>query len=237
MPKFHPTALIEDCWSSIGNITFFHRNGQCFYKRKINPVFPGTPAQLDQQQVHHRAILAWQHLPHNVQLQWNRYAISVPSHRPPYDNNHHISGYNLFVSAYHGFVQLGREHIPEPQPFPEFPSAALELLQTIPGTEVATLRCRLTLTDTVNPERWHLSAKILLTAPGVGFNPGLMRTYRPTSISPVSVGPTTSTRAVTFTVQQKSTQRGQNPLCAHIRYRLIDETTGYRNICASGCGT
>ena len=143
MPKFHPTPIIQDCWSSIGNITFFHRNGQCFYKRKINPVFPGTPAQLDQQQVHHRAILAWQHLPHSVQLEWRNIAKSVPSHRPPYDKNHHISGYNLFVSAYHGFAQLGREHIPEPQPFPEFPSAALELLQIIPGTEVATLRCRL----------------------------------------------------------------------------------------------
>ena len=143
MPKFHPTPIIQDCWSSIGNITFYHRNGQCFYKRKINPVFPGTPAQLDQQQVHHRAILAWQHLPHSVQLQWNHYALSVPSHRPPYDNNHHISGYNLFVSAYHGFAQLGNEHVPEPQPFPQFPSAALELLQIIPGTEVATLRCRL----------------------------------------------------------------------------------------------
>jgi len=67
----------------------------------------------------------------------------VPSHRPPYDDNHHISGYNLFVSAYHGFAQLGREHVPAPQPYPQFPSAALELLQIIPGTEVATLRYRL----------------------------------------------------------------------------------------------
>ena len=25
------------------------------------------------------------------------------------------------------------------------------------------------------------------------------------------------------------TQKGQSPLCAHIRYRLIDELTGYRN--------
>ena len=230
MPKFHPTPIIQDCWSSIGNITFYHRNGQCFYKRKPYTVFRGTAAQLDQAQVHHRAILAWQHLPHRVQLQWNLYAKSVPSHRPPYDNNHHISGYNLFVSAYHGFEQLGREHVPEPQPFPEFPSAALEVLEIIPASNnTVTLNCRLTLTDTVNPERWHLTAKIQLTAPGMGFNPGLMRTYRPTSMSPVSIGPTTSTRAVTFTVQQKSTQRGQNPLCAHIRYRLIDETTGYRN--------
>lgn len=113
MPKFHPTPLIQDCWSSIGNITFFHRNGQCYYKRK---------------------------------------------------------------------------------PYTEF--------------------------------RWHLSAKILLTAPGVGFNPGLMRTYRPASISPVSVGPTTNTRAVTFTV---TAPNNMNEYQAHIRYRLIDAVTGFRN--------
>ncbi len=37
MPKFHPTPINQDCWSSIGNITFYHRNGQCFYKRKPYP--------------------------------------------------------------------------------------------------------------------------------------------------------------------------------------------------------
>ena len=114
MPKFHPTPLIQDCWSSIGNITFYHRNGQCYYKRKAHTPFIGSPAQLDQAQVHHRAILAWQQLQHSVQLEWRELAKSVPSHRPPYDNNHHISGYNLFVSAYHGFAQIGCEHVPAP---------------------------------------------------------------------------------------------------------------------------
>ena len=226
MPKFHPNTIIQDCWSSIGNITFYHQNGHCYYKRKARPVFPGTPAQLDQAQVHHRAILAWQRQPHDIQLQWNHYAKSVPSHRPPYDNNHHISGYNLFVSAYHGFAQLGREHVPVPQPFPQFPSAALELLQVIPGTGVATLRCRLTLADTVNPERWHLTARIQLTAPGVGCKPGLMRSYNPTSVSLISIGPITSTWDVTFTV---TTSSNINEYQAHIRYRLIDSITGYRN--------
>ncbi len=59
MPKFTPNAIIKDCWSPIGNITFYHRGGQCFWKRKARPVFRGTPAQLDQQQVHLRAISAW----------------------------------------------------------------------------------------------------------------------------------------------------------------------------------
>ena len=225
MPKFTPNAIIKDCWSSIGNITFFHRNGQCFYKRKINPVFPGTPAQLDQQQVHHRAILAWQHLPHSVQLEWRNIAKSVPSHRPPYDNNHHISGYNLFVSAYHGFAQLSNEHVPVPQPFPEFPSAALEVLEIIPGAETATIRCRLTLADTVHPERWHLSARIQLTAPGVGSDPSKMRNCMGTPAGPIEIGQNTSSCEVSFNVA--TTISGQTQ--AHIRYRLIDELTGYRN--------
>ena len=225
MPKFHPTTLIEDCWSSIGNITFYHQNGHCYYKRKARPTFPGTPAQLDQAQIHHRAILAWQCQPHLVQLQWNDYAKSVPSHRPPFDNNHHISGYNLFVSAYHGFAQLGNEHVPVPKPFPEFPSATLELLQILPGTGVATLRCRLELADIINPERWHITARIQLTAPGGGCKPGHMRSYLPDSTSLVDVSQTTSTTAVTFTVTAPNLTAFQ----AHIRYRFIDSDTGYRN--------
>ncbi len=226
MPKFHPTPIIQDCWSSIGNITFYHRNGQCYWKRKARPVFRGTPAQLDQQQVHLRAISAWQHLDHSVQLQWNHYAKSVPSHRPPYDENHHISGFNLFVSAYHGFAQLGNEHVPVPQPFPEFPSAALEVLEIIPGAETTTIRCRLTLADTVHPERWHLSARIQLTAPGVGCDPGKMRSCMATSEGPIEIGQNTSSLEVTFTAANSVTAYS---IQAHIKYRLIDVVTGYRN--------
>lgn len=218
MPKFHPTPIIQDCWSSIGNITFYHRNGQCFYKRKIKPVFPGTPAQLDQAQVHHRAIIAWQQLPHSVQLQWRELAKSVPSHRPPYDDNHHISGYNLFVSAYHGFAQLGREHVPVPQPYPLFPISHLQLLQVDSGTssETVSLRCRLTLQNTDNPARWHVSAKIQLTAPGVGCDPSKMRSC---------MAIRTHDNEVEFRVPNPGIENCQ----AYIRYRLIDGITGYRN--------
>ena len=225
MPKFHPTPLIQDCWSSIGDITFYHRNGQCYWKRKPKPSFNHTPARLDQAQVHHRAILAWQQLQHSVQLEWRELARCVPSHRPPYDDKHHISGYNLFVSAYHGFAQLGREHVPVPQPFPEFPISALQLLSATYSNSVAIIRCRLTLATTVNPDRWHLSARIQLTVPGMGSDPSKMRSYMPASAGPVEIGQTTSTRDLTFNL----TQKGQSPLCAHIRYRLIDELTGYRN--------
>ncbi len=218
MPKFHPTPIIQDCWSSIGNITFYHRNGQCFYKRKIKPVFPGTPSQLYQAQVHHRAILAWQQLPHTVQLQWRELAKSVPSYRPPYDDNHHISGYNLFVSAYHGFAQLGREHVPVPQPYPLFPISHLQLLQvdSAGSSGSVTLRCRFTLQNTDNPARWHVSARIQLTAPGVGCDPGKMRSC---------MGIRTQGDEIEFQVPNPCLSSIQT----HIRYRLIDEVTGCRN--------
>ena len=216
MPKFHPTTLIEDCWSSIGNITFYHRNGQCYWKRKAHPSFPGTPAQLNQAQVHHRAILAWQQLQHSVQMEWRELAKSVPSHRPPYDNHHHISGYNLFVSAYHGFAQLGVEHVPQPQPFPHFPPSALELLQITQSSGIATLRCHLSLADTVHPERWHVSARIQLDPPGVGYDPGKMRSY---------MGIRSQDNEIVFNVPNPYTEDYQ----VHIRYRLIDYVTGYRN--------
>ena len=225
MPKFHPTPVISDCWSSIGDITFYHRNGQCYWKRKARTPFVGSPAQLDQAQVHHRAILAWQRQPHSIQLQWNECARTAPSHRPPYNEPHHISGFNLFVSAYHGFAQLGNEHVPVPQPYPEFPISSLQLLATTCSNGVATIRCRLTLATTVNPDRWHLSARIQLTVPGMGSDPSKMRSYMPASAGPVEIGQTTSTRDLTFNL----TQKGQSPLCAHISYRLIDELTGYRN--------
>ena len=215
MPKFHPTPLIQDCWSSIGNITFYHRNGQCYYKRKANTPFIGSPAQLDQAQVHHRAILAWQQLQHSVQLEWRELARCVPSHRPPYDDKHHISGYNLFVSAYHGFAQLGCEHVPEPQPFPQFPPSSLELLATTCSNGIATIRCRLTLT-TSTLDRWHISARIQLTAPGVGSDPSKMRTYLAARTAP---------NEIVFHVLQKDTEDYQ----VHLRYRLIDSVTGYRN--------
>ena len=223
MPKFHPTPIIQDCWSSIGNITFYHCNGQCFYKRKPYTQYRGTAAQLDQAQIHHRAILAWQQLPHAVQLQWRELAKSVPSHRPPYDNNHHISGYNLFVSAYHGFAQLGREHVPVPQPYPLFPISHLQLLQIDAGGSSGSisLRCRLTLQNTDNPARWHVSAKIQLTAPGVGCDPGKIRTY----LGIRSQGSGESINEIVFNVPSPDTEDFQ----VHLRYRLVDSVTGYRN--------
>ena len=72
---------------------------------------------------------------------------------------------------------------------------------------------------------WSSIGDIQLTVPGMGSDPSKMRSYMPASAGPVEIGQTTSTRDLTFNL----TQKGQSPLCAHIRYRLIDELTGYRN--------
>ena len=158
MPKFHPTPIIQDCWSSIGNITFYHRNGQCFYKRKPYTQYRGTAAQ------------------------------------------------------------LGREHIPVPQPYSLFPISHLQLLQidSTGSSGSVSLHCRLTLQNTDNPARWHVSARIQLTAPGVGCDPGKMRTY---------MGIRNQQNEIVFNVPCPDTEDFQ----VHLRYRLVDSVTGYRN--------
>lgn len=104
MPSFIPNILISDCWGSAGQVTFYHRDGKCYWKNKPASEFSETSRQLDQAQLHHRALEAWRSLEHKVQEEWNRHSDPVVSHRPPFDGTSRISGYNLFVSAYHGFA-------------------------------------------------------------------------------------------------------------------------------------
>ena len=89
MPRFYPDIQYSDCWASVGDITCYHCNGVCFFRSKPYTEFPGTAEQL----------------------------VRLGFHRPPFYDKGHISDYNLFVSAYHGFAQLGHEHVPEPKPF------------------------------------------------------------------------------------------------------------------------
>jgi len=83
MPRFYSNTNFSDCWSSAGNITYYHRNGICYFRSKAYSEFKGTVGQLEQKQVHHRAILAWQGLSHMQQLKWRKLAVGVASHRPP----------------------------------------------------------------------------------------------------------------------------------------------------------
>ncbi len=222
MPRFYPNTNFTDCWSSAGNITYYHRNGVCYFRSKAYSEFKGTAGQLEQKQVHHRAILAWQKLPCKQQLKWRRLAIGVPSHRPPFGDGNHISGYNLFVSAYHGFAQLGNEHIPVPRRFEPFPIFSLDFVSCSMGSLFdMELRFRLTMCETDEPSRYRVLGKIQIETSGVGRNPGMMRNYLSKSI------PTGTVSGIMFNVPRK--RFDIDMLQLHVRYLLLDTKTGYRS--------
>ena len=127
MPRFLPNTRFSDCWSSVGDVTFYHRDGVCYFRKRSVCAYVGSAGQTAAGDVHKRALAAWRGLSHDVQLKWNSIAMSVRPHRPPFDGSAHITGHNLFVSAYHGFAQTGDEHIPQPAPWRRFPPFSVEL--------------------------------------------------------------------------------------------------------------
>ena len=222
MPRFNPNLLISDCWSSIGNITFYHRNGVCYFRSKPYSEFTGTEEQLEILDLHRRAIRAWQSLDHSSQMIWRRLAKDVIAHRPPFDNTSHISGYNLFVSAYHGYAQLDNEHIPVPQPFEQFPIFSMDYVGSeCLSDDVLILRFRLTLCGTNEFSRYRILGKIQFGLPGTGRNPGLMRNYHSPSI------PVSQQSEIEFFVPKSVWEESMYQL--HMRYLLIDSLTGYRS--------
>ena len=149
-------------------------------------------------------------------------AKGVASHRPPFGLKNSISGYNLFVSAYHGFAQLGNEHIPEPMEFEPFPIFSLDYLDCseIDG-ELLKLRFRLTLCGAGEPERYRVLGKFQLGEPGCGRNPGLMRNCLSESI------PSGECSVIEFLVLDNVPSLEMKQL--HLRYLLLDTKTGYRS--------
>lgn len=227
MPRFTPSILISDCWGSVGDLTFYHMGGRCYYKKKSKCEFPGTDAQNSQLDVHRRALAAWRTLEHSVQLTWNELAKPVISHKPPFDNTAHISGQNLFVSAYHGFYTLGKEHVPTPQPWEKFPVYAVEFVSSaVVEEDNLRLRFRVWFEDCPSPERYHLLLKLQLNKPGGGKNPGKMRNFL--ALAPCSAGDST----VDFLIKDYREIWGLdlNEYQAHCHYLLLDRRTGYRNI-------
>ena len=89
MPRFYPSVLISDAYGSVGDVTFYHRGGKCFYRKRSHSRYPGTAAQTSALDVHRRALAAW-----------NRIGAR-------FDHKAYISGQNLFFSAYHRFATLG----------------------------------------------------------------------------------------------------------------------------------
>lgn len=222
MPRFLPNTVLSDCWSSVGNVTFYHRNGICYFRSKAYSEFAETGEQLEQKKLHNRAILAWQGLNNEQQLRWRRLAVGVAAHRPPFGDGNHISGYNLFVSAYHGFAQLGKERVPVPRRFEPFPIFNLDFVGcSMTSLFDMELKFRLTMCGTGVPSRYRVLGKIQIEAPGVGRNPGLMKNYLSESV------PTGAVSEIVFNVPRKRFDIDMFQI--HLRYLLIDSKTGYRS--------
>ena len=230
MPVYHPNIRFSDCWSSVGGITFYHRNGKCYWRSKPAPVFPGTLEQLDHQSVHLRALAAWRTLDHQVQLQRAGYAGEVAAHRPPFLHENHISGYNLFVSAYHGFATLGNEHVPAPARFEAFPPFYASFVSAqVAGNADMVLRFSLFVGGTDDPLRYRALGKIQLVAPGRGCHPGKLRNFLSVEASPDPSNP----RTILFNIPGYRSVWGLDlpGYTVHLRYLLLDTVTGYRNVC------
>lgn len=64
MPKFKANIFLSYCWSLVGNITFYHKNGICYFRSKPYSEFAGTSEQLENLNRHRMDIKARQSLPH-----------------------------------------------------------------------------------------------------------------------------------------------------------------------------
>ena len=226
MTRFSPSALISDCFGSVGEVSFFHRNGQCFFRKRPRPQFPGTVSQMERQGVHLRAIEAWRRLDHAMQLEWNDVARSVIVHRPPFDGSTHMSGYNLFVSAYHGFATLGEERVPEPVVWEEFPVYAMGGFKAAAASSGGLrLTFRTQAEVDLAPGRYRLLLRIQLTRAGGGRDGGKMRSFLAEGFLPGGPG------MVSVYVPQLPDCWDVSPPSGtvYLRHTLLDVRTGYRS--------
>lgn len=227
MPRYEPNSRFSDCWSSVGDTTFFHIDGVCYWKKKPVCEFAGTPGQMEQLELHRRALAAWQTLDHDVQLQWNAFGAMAPSHKPPFDGSTHITGHNLFVSAYHGFAQLGDEHVPNPAPWEEFPLLHLKFSSAVAvGDSDLQMTFRASLPECSDPTRYRVVAKLLMTEPGHTRTGGFYRTFLALSNCPLADA---DVRFIIPDFRNLWPVSGPS-YQVHCRYLLIDTKTGYRNI-------
>lgn len=225
MPKYLPNTRFSDCWGSAGDVTFYHRDGVCYWRKRACPVFPGTMLQMEHQTVHLRALEAWRNISEEDRLLWNEYAKDVVSHKPPFDGSSRMTGHNLFVSAYHGFAQLGEERVPSPMPFEDFPvfdvsSASAEVLDG--GLMQMSLRVK--LFDCRAFSRYRLAVRIQLAPMGAGVRPGLMRSY----VALENCQDQESEVVFVIPDYMDVWNLDLKEYTVHVRYFLIDTLTGYR---------
>ena len=227
MPRYLPNGRFTDCWASAGNVTFYHRDGVCYWKNRGERQFQGTATQLELVDLHKRALAAWRALDPAVQEVWNGYAVGVFSHRPPFTKDHSISGYNLFVSAYHGFAQLGDEHVPSPAPWEEFPTVwmGFRSAEVVSGDDLK-IKVRVVLDGNVDPTRYRLHLRLQLTEPGRGRQPGYLRAF----LAEANCTGRDCTVSVLVPNYRDVWGLDLQEYNVHCRYLLIDSQTGYRNV-------
>lgn len=168
MIESFPNILVTDVYGSAAGVTAVHKDGKVSLRRKATVKYPGTPAQLEHLAVHRRALAAWRGLAHEVQLVWNAYAEEVEPHRPPFDGKAWISGQNLFVSAYHGFVTLGMERVPVPCRFEGFPGFAPKLVSGVEVSDDLNLSFDVAGLEFVDGSRYRLYGQLQAVELGRG---------------------------------------------------------------------
>lgn len=226
MPRYIPSMPFEDCYGSVGEKTYYHRGGKCYYRRRARPGFPGTMAQMEHLTVHLRALDAWRKLSSASQKRWNDCAIGVVSHRPPFDGKSGISGHNLFVSAFHGFATLGFEHVPHPQPWKAFPPYAIE---KVSGAMIEDRMLFVDFDTWLDPaagdDRYQVLARLQLAKPGGGRDPGKMRSFL--SLLPCKAGHSVTGFAIPDYLALWGLDLQEYTI--HIRHVLLDRKSGYRS--------
>lgn len=171
--------------------------------------------------VHIRALKAWRAVPHEEQLRWEPYAKVVEPHRPPFDHKARISGNNLFISAYHGFATLGREHTPSPAPFEKFPTFIVRLLGASVVDDTLLIRWKLEMEESEG--RYRLLTKVQLAKPGRGWDTGALRNYL------AEPGANEAVQTTRITGYTSIYGLDLDSYQIHARCILLDTKTGYRS--------
>ncbi len=182
--------------------------------------------QMEHQEVHLRALAAWREQPWDTQKLWNKYARPVISHKPPFDNKAHISGQNLFVSAYHGFARLGNEHVPQPMHWEGFPPYALQGVSGVMVEEgVLLLDFKVWMDEFAEDDRYQILARIQLVKKGRGFNAGKMRTFL--ALVPCRAGESITGFGLVNYIDIWGLDLQEYTV--HIRHVLLDRKSGFRS--------
>lgn len=217
MPQYLPNTRFSDCWGSAGNVTFYHRDGKCFFRSRDHHAFSGSAAQLNVLEVHRRALAAWKEIPDAVKEEWKKFATAVAPHKPPFDGLSHITGHNLFISAYHGFATIGDEHIPSPVPWSGFPLFNLEFVSASSKVGFLHARFRVWFSGADDCNRYAVLGKVAVSAPGTGCKTSQLRNCLGMETDEAGV--------IEFVIESDAAESCQ----IHIRYALIDSESGYRS--------